>query len=137
MGEQRVQRHPALAIPFGARDLRAAQTAGAVYADPPGAETLRRLHRTLHRTAEGDATFELIGNALADQLGVDLGLANLDDVQRHGAARQVAQLLAQLFDVGTLLADDDARTGGIDRHAAQLRRPLDHDLRDRDRKSVV
>src|SRR3546814_9945048 len=36
-----------------------------------------------------------------------------------------------LFDVGTLLADDDARTGGIDRHAAQLRRPLDHDLRDR------
>src|SRR3546814_4998670 len=86
--------------------------------------------RTLHRTAEGDATFELIGNALADQLGVDLGLANLDDVQRHVAARQVAQLLAQLFDVGTLLADDDARTGGIDRHAAQLRRPLDHDLRD-------
>src|SRR3546814_7837077 len=73
MGEQRVQRHPALAIPFGARDLRAAQTAGAVDADTLGAETHRRLHRTLHRTAEGDATFELIGNALADQLGVDLG----------------------------------------------------------------
>src|SRR3546814_16235468 len=75
--------------------------------------------RTLHRTAEGDATFELIGNALADQLGVDLGLANLDDVQRHVADRQVAQLLAQLFDVGTLIADDDARTGGLDRREDQ------------------
>src|SRR3546814_12153213 len=109
MGEQRVQRHPALAIPFGARDLRAAQTAGAVDADTLGAETHRRLHRTLHRTAEGDAPYELTGNALADQLGVDLGLANLEDVQRHVAASPVAQILAPRLDVGALHADTDAR----------------------------
>src|SRR3546814_3811516 len=57
--------------------------------------------------------------------------SDLDDVQRHVAARHRAELLAQLFDVGALLADDDARAGGIDRHAAQLCRTLDHHLRDR------
>src|SRR3546814_6265696 len=94
---------------------------GAVYADAFGDEAHRRLHRALHRAAEGDAAFELVGNALRDELRVDLGFADLDDVQRHVAARHRAELLAQLFDVGALLADDDARSGGIDRHAAQLR----------------
>ena len=42
---------------------------------------------------------------------------------RHG--------LADLVDVGALLADDDARTRRIDRHAALLVRPLDDDLRHR------
>src|SRR5690606_16147692 len=125
IGAQRVQRHPAFAIPFGARDFRAAETAGAVDADALGAETHRRLNGALHGAAERDAAFELVGNALADELGVDFGLADLDDVQRHVAARHLTQLLAQLFDVRALLADDDARTGGIDRHAAQLRRTLD------------
>src|SRR3546814_13431555 len=63
--------------------------------------------------------------------GVDFWLADLDDVQRHVAVRQLAELLAQLFDVRALLADDDARAGGIDRHAAQLCRAFDHDLGDR------
>src|SRR3546814_16324586 len=63
--------------------------------------------------------------------GVDFWLADLDDVQRHVAVRQLAELLAQLCDVRALLADDDARASGIDRHAAQLCRAFDHDLGDR------
>ena len=39
--------------------------------------------------------------------------------------------LAHLVDVGALLADHDARTGGVDRHAALAVRTLDDDLRDR------
>src|SRR3546814_3363535 len=38
IGAQRVQRHPTFAIPFGARDFRAAETAGAVDPDALGAE---------------------------------------------------------------------------------------------------
>src|SRR6476619_7485785 len=49
---QRVQRHTAFAVPFGARDLGAAQPAGAGDADALGAEAQRRLHRALHRAAE-------------------------------------------------------------------------------------
>ena len=41
------------------------------------------------------------------------------------------QLLAQLLDVGALLADDEARAGRVDRDAALLVRTLDDHLRDR------
>ena len=39
--------------------------------------------------------------------------------------------LAQLLDVGALLADHHARTRRMDRHPALLVRALDHDLRHR------
>src|SRR6185436_6527663 len=45
---QRVQGHAALAIPLHARDLGAAQAAGAVDADAESAEPDRRLHRAFH-----------------------------------------------------------------------------------------
>src|SRR5207237_4053802 len=54
-----------------------------------------------------------------------------DDVERHLALRNRADLAAKLLDVGAILADDDTRTGGIDRHAAKLGRTLDDDLADR------
>src|SRR5690606_10865910 len=44
--------------------------------------------------------------------------------------RHLGQLAAQLLDVGALLADDEARTRGVDGHAALLVRALDDDLRD-------
>src|SRR3546814_12049280 len=57
---QRVQRHTAFAIPFGPRDLRAAQTAGAGDPDTLRAEAQGRLDRPLPRAAEGHAAFQLI-----------------------------------------------------------------------------
>src|SRR3546814_13687093 len=66
IGAQRVQRHPAFAIPFGAPDFRAAETAGAVDADAFGAQPHRRLNGALHGTAERHAAYELVGNSLAD-----------------------------------------------------------------------
>src|SRR5689334_12914642 len=78
---QRVQRNAALTVPFCARDSRAAQTgrAGDTYAC--GAEPKSRLTRALPRAAERDTALELVGNALREELGVDLGLADLHDVQ--------------------------------------------------------
>src|SRR5688500_8361553 len=80
---QRVQRNPALAVPFGARDLGAAETAGAGDTNAFRAEAQRRLHRALHGAAEGDAALQLIGDALGDQARVDLRLADLDDVEAN------------------------------------------------------
>src|SRR6202047_3278307 len=74
MGAQRVQRHPAFAIPFHAGDFGAAEPARAVDADPLGAKTHRRLHRPLHGAAEGDAAFKLLADRFGDQLRVELGL---------------------------------------------------------------
>src|SRR5690606_4395336 len=131
VGAQRVQRHPALAIAFGAGDLGAAETAAADDADALGAETHRGLHRALPRTAEGDAALELVGDALRDEAGIDLGLADLNDVQADVRRGHLAELLPELLDVRALLADDHAGARGIDGDAAQLRRTLDHHLGDR------
>src|SRR5690606_32818858 len=130
VGAQRVQRHPALTVPFHARDLGTAETAGAVDADALGTEAHRRLHGALHGAAERDAALQLLGDRLRDQLGVGLGLAHLDDVQVRLRPGHLGQLAAQLLDVGALLADDQARTRSVNGDAALLVRALDHDLRD-------
>src|SRR5690606_33130186 len=118
VGAQRMQRHAAFAVPFHARDFRAAETAAAVDTDAFGAQAHRRLNRTLHGAAESDATLELLSDRLSDQLGIDLGLADLDDVEVRVDLGHVGQLLAKLLDVGALLADDQARARSVDGHAA-------------------
>ena len=131
VGAQRVQRHAPLAIPLGARDLGAAEPAAAVDADALRAEPHRRLHGPLHGAAERHAALELLGDRLRDQMRVDLGLAHLDDVDVHLRLRHRGDLLAELLDVGALLADDDARARRVDGDAALLVRALDHDPRHR------
>src|SRR6202012_1277241 len=117
--------------PFHAGDFRPTEPARAVDADALGAEAHRRLHGALHRAAERDAALQLLGDRFGDQLRVELGLPDLDDVDDHVRVGDVRNLLAQLLDVGALLADDDARARRLDGDAALLVRPRDHDARDR------
>src|SRR6185436_10969716 len=112
VGAQGVQRHTAFAVPLHAGDFRAAQAAGDVDADTLGAQAHGRLHRALHGAAEGHPALELLGDVLGHQLGVGLGLADLDDVQVNLAVRHRREVLAELLDVGALLADDHAGAGG-------------------------
>src|SRR6202795_1924545 len=127
IGAQRMQRHAAFAIPFHARDFGAAETARAIDSDAFGAETHGRLHRALHGAAERDAALELLRDRFGDQRGVELGLADLDDVDDDVGGRDIGHALAQLVDIGALLADHDAGTRRMDRHPALLVRTLDHD----------
>src|SRR5229473_3959191 len=130
IGAQRVQRHAPFAIPFHARDFGAAETTRAVDTNAFGAKTHRRLHRPLHGAAERDAALELLGDRFGDQRGVELGLADFDDVDDDVGGGDIGNTLAQLVDVGALLADHDAGTRRMDRHAALLVRTLDHDAGD-------
>src|SRR6476659_6767057 len=134
---QRVQRNAAFAVPFGAGDLGAAKTASAGDADALGAKTQSRLNRALHGAAEGDAALELVSNTLGNELGVDLGLADLDDVQADFRACHLRQLFLQLLDVRALLADDHAGTGRVDADAADLGRTFDDDLGDRGLRQLL
>src|SRR6202035_2461957 len=127
VGAQRVQGHAAFAIPLHARDFGAAETARAVDTNALGAEAHRRLHRALHGAAERNAALELLRDRFGDQGGVELGLADFDDLDDDVERGDVGDLFAQLVDVGALLADHDARTRGMDRHPALLVRTLDHD----------
>src|SRR3954463_4615013 len=124
---QRVQRHAALAIPLHARNFSAAQTARAVDANAFGAKPHRGLHGPRDRAAERDAALELLRDRFGDQRCIEFGLADFDDVDDDIGGGDVGNPLAQLVDVGALLADHDAGTRRMDRDAALLVRTLDHD----------
>jgi hypothetical protein len=98
--------------------------------DAQRAQAHRVADRALHRAAEHDATLQLLRDRFRDQLRVELGLAHFGDVDVRRDAHHVGHFLAQLLDVLALLADHDARPGGVDRHAGVVGRALDQDLAD-------
>src|SRR6202522_801197 len=127
VGAQRVQRHPAFAVPFDTGDFRAAQAATAGDPHAQRAKAPRGLHRALHHPAERHPALELLGDILGHQLGVDFGLADFDDVEMHFVGGEFLDVGLQLLDIGALLADHHAGTGRVDGDAALLVRTLDHD----------
>ena len=80
----------------------------------PCTRLARGLHGLAHGTTERDASLELLGDGLRDEVGVELGALDLDDLNAHMAAGDLLELLAEHVDLGALLADDDARTGSRD-----------------------
>src|SRR5438034_7465742 len=125
---QRMQRHPALAVPLGARDFDTVQPARAHDLDALRAEAHRILHRPLHRPAEHDPFLELLRDRVRHELGVDLRLADLLDIEPHLGAHHLAQLRAQGFDVLPFLADHHPRARAVYGDARVFRRTLDGDL---------
>src|SRR5690606_23737264 len=93
---QRVQRDATLAVPLRARDLGAVQAAGHVDLDAQRAQAHRVADGALHGAAEHDAALQLLRDRLGHQLGVQLGLADLGDVDVGGHAHHLGHFLAQL-----------------------------------------
>src|SRR4051794_6686923 len=130
VGAQRLQRQLAVQVPLGARDFGADQAARYTHLDAAGAEAQRRLDRLAHRAAEGDALFELHRLGLGNQLGVELRLLDLLDVDEDVAAGLLLDFLFQLVDFRALAADDDPRPGRVDVDLEPVDRALGLDLRD-------
>src|SRR5256885_16949223 len=130
VGPQRVQGHAPVAVPLAARDLTAAQPARARDADAVGAEPQRGRDRLLHGAPEGHALLELQRDVLGHQLGVELGVDDLLDVEVDLLVRARLQLVLQLFDFRALAADDDPRARREDGDAGAVGRALDVDARD-------
>src|SRR5262249_28490880 len=114
VGAHGVQRHAPVGVALGARHLRAAEAAGDLDLAALGAGAHRARQRALHRAAEGDAVAQLLGDRLRDQVRVELRALDLEDVDLDLLARHPVQVLAQGVDLGTGLADHDARTRGVD-----------------------
>src|SRR6185436_13891646 len=130
VGAQRVQRDPTLAVELRTRHLRALETTGALDPDALGAGALGGLHALAHGATERDAGRELLGDTLGDQLRVDLGVLDLEDVQLDLLAGELLELAAQAVGLGAAATDDDARAGGVDVHADPVTGALDLDLGD-------
>src|SRR5918997_2005093 len=128
---QRVQRHTTLAVELRTAHLRAAEATGALHPDPLDLRAaLRRLHGLAHGAAEADAAGQLLGHGLRDELGVGLGVLDLEDVQLHLLAGELLQLSPDAVGLGTATADDDARSSGVDVDADPVTGALDLHLRD-------
>src|SRR3954470_22857202 len=109
------------------RHLRAAEPPRELDLDPLGAPVHRLLERPLHRPAEARTFLQLLGDVLADQLRVDLGAVDLDDLDLVPAPGQRLQLFLQLVDLGPLATDDDPGARGRQEHRHRVPRPLDLD----------
>src|SRR6266566_383636 len=128
---QRVQGYFAFPIPFRPRDLRAIETPRTSQPNPLRTEIHRGLHRFFHRTAICDAPLNLQRDVLCHQLCIQLRRLDLLDVDLDLLAlRHFRDLFRHLFDLRAFAADHDPGTGGENRHANAVPRPLDHDLRD-------
>src|SRR5438874_1733323 len=122
VGAQRVQRHAALAVPLGARDLGAAQSARRLDADALRAHAHGARHGLLHGAAERDPPLQLERDVLPHQLRVQVRPPHLVDVEEALLARQLGELLLELLDLGALLPDHDAwaRVGGGALHVGHV-----------------
>ena len=87
-----VQRHAAFAVELGAGHFGATQTAGHLDTNALGASALRGLNALTHRTTEGHAGSELLGDALRNELRFEIGVLHLKDVELNLLARQLLEL---------------------------------------------
>src|SRR4051812_28454253 len=110
----RVQWDAAVRVALGARHLRAAQATGDLDLAALRAGAHRARQRALHRAAERDAVLQLLGDRLRNELRVELGALDLEDVDLDLLARHPVEVLAQGVDLAAGLADHDARTRGVD-----------------------
>src|SRR5690349_3874654 len=127
---QGVQRHATLAVELGARHLGAAEATGDLDTDALGAGAGSGLHTLAHRATERHASRELLGDALRDELAVDLGVLDLEDVQLDLLAGELLELAADAVGLGATTTDDDAGARGVDVHTNAVTGALDLDAGD-------
>ena len=118
-------------MPFSLRDISdAAEPAGELDLDALGPAVHRLLHGLLHRPAEARPLLELLGDVLADQLGVDLGPGDLDDLDLDPPAGQVLQLLGSFSIFSPFLPMITPPGWTVTTTVTRLAGPLDLDLGD-------
>ena len=106
-----LERHLAFAISFSTGDVSATKTASTTETNSFGTEFHGGLECTLHRTAETNTALKLNGNLLSDQLGVELRLANFDDVDFDlGTLAEAGNIFGHHLDFLALATDDQPGT---------------------------
>src|SRR5690606_25376829 len=119
---QGVQRHTTFAIPFGTGNFSPTQTPAHLDLDALGTNAHGVLYGALHGATEHNATLQLLSNVLCYQHCIEFRLADFFDVDVHRHTHLLGQVLTQLLNIFTFLADHDAGTSGVDGDACGLSR---------------
>ena len=90
----------------------------------------RALHRFFHGAAEADLLFQLHGHAFGHQLRVQFRPLDFHDVHEGFAVGHGLDIFAQIFNVGALFADHNARASRINIDPQVFAGALNADLGD-------
>ena len=112
-------------IVLGAGDIRAAQTAADGDLHALGASLHGPLDALLHRAAESNALFQLLGDVFSDQLRIGVGVLHVHHADVHGVAHELFHFGLQVFDTLAAAADDHAGLAGEERDGHAGRAALD------------
>ena len=115
-------------IVLGAGDLGAGKTTGARNLDTLCAKTHGSADCLLHSTAERDSVFKLRSDALCNQLCVDVGILDLNNIDNNRATDHCFKLGAKLFDLDTAAADNHTGLCAVDEYANAHSITLDFEL---------
>ena len=130
VGAKRLQRHAAFTVPLVTGNVCTVETAGRLHLDAESAEAHGILHGALHRAAEHHALFELLRDAVSDELSVKFRTANFFDVDVNRHAHHLLNFSLKSFNISALLANHDARTSREDRDARIVGRTFDENAGD-------
>src|SRR5690606_9757011 len=126
---QGVQWNTAFTIAFRTCDLSAVQATAHSKLDALGSHAHAAGHGHFHGTTEADTSFQLTGDAICHQSGIQFRTFDLEDVDLDILAGELLELLAQLVHLSTTFADDHSRAGSVDGNGNELQGTFDHDLR--------
>ena len=132
-----MQRHATFVIHLRACDFGTAQPACDAHLDSLRPKSHRVLDDPPHGPAVLHATFELLCHVLRDEIRIRFRLANFLHVHVHRYAHDLCQFVPQPFDILAFLADNDARSRGVNGHARGLRWPLYVDPADRSLRQTL
>ncbi len=124
-----MQRHLTLAVPLGARNVGASQTAGTANPNAFRTKVHGGLQGALHGAAEADSTLKLHGHIFSDKLGIQFRGTHLHDVDLDlGTATDLRNVVGHSLDLRTLPSNHEAGAGGVERHTHTVPGTLNDDL---------
>jgi hypothetical protein len=111
---QRVQRRTTFFVLLGTGNFSTAETATALNLDAFGTNTHSSLNRHFHGATEGDTSGQLLSDALAYQLGIQLRTLDFEDVDLNVFAGDLLQLVLNLVNFLAAFANYHTRTSRVD-----------------------
>src|SRR5664280_174745 len=128
---QGLKRHAPFTIPLGAGDLGPAETATALNLDTACASSHCALDDLLHRALIGDTLLDICNNALCQNLGVEIGMLDLLDIDVQDfllVCEQLLEVRLDLLKFGLVPADKGTRTRTVQAHSDIETLPQNLDL---------
>ena len=118
-----------MAIPFGTSDVSTTETTGATETNAISTHVHRGLHGALHGATERNTTLKLNGDGFCDELGIEFGLLDFEDIDFDLlATAHFGDLLAHHFDFLAFTTNDETWACCVKRHADLIPSALDDDL---------